>query len=205
MNFKEQADDIADAIQQISAAMGVPLLATEIKDISRRLARYHSKELFSILMALHDKQFFPTGADLEQQVRRALGMEPSKGLSEDLVERNRKEAIASGQSPEKAEVGARVARGTLRLRAVQAPSDGSTNPPVYIVPEKIPLPETFDLSDIAIATSGDWGQSEESKKLLEDRLSMKLVRDPLTGLLDFDEEQDDLGFEDFPIPGLDEF
>lgn len=156
LSLKEQADDIADVISEVTKAMNVPITDHERTSIARRLAKYHSKELFTVLMALHDKQFFPSGAELEQQVRRALGKEPAKGLSEEQIEKNRRELIASGQDPRKADGGATMAKSTLRLRAVQAPSDGSTNPPVYVVPEKVPLPEVFSTEEDPLAALEDF-------------------------------------------------
>lgn len=116
--MKEQVDDIADVITEVSEMMGVPMTDLERRTMSRRLARYHGIDLFRILRALPEGKFFPSGAELEQRVRRAMGMDPAKGISEELVERNRKELIAQGQDPKKAEGGARIARNSLRLPVI---------------------------------------------------------------------------------------
>ena len=115
MNFKERVEDIEDVIIQVSGHMGVPMTDLERKSIARRLANYHGPELFRILLALHEGKFFPSGAELEQRVRKAMGKDPAKGISEEFVERTKAELIAQGQSPDKAEGGARIARASLRV------------------------------------------------------------------------------------------
>lgn len=156
MTFQERANDILEAIEATTKHIGVPLTEREKRDIARRLAPFHGPEVFRIILGLSEGHFFPSGAELEQRVRKAMGKDPAKGLSEEQIEKNRKELIAAGQSPEKAEAGATVARSTLRLRAAQAPSDGSTNPPIYLVPEKIPLPEPFTAEEDPLAGLEDF-------------------------------------------------
>lgn len=181
LSFKEQADDIADVIAEVTKAMNVPITDNERISISRRLAKYHSKELFSVLMSLHDKQFFPSGAELEQQVRRALGKEPAKGLSEEQIEKNRKELIASGQDPKKANGGATMAKSTLRLREVVPAVVGSVNLNAsQIANQKAPLPEVFVVFD-------------ELANLTKQFIA---ATDPLADLEDFDED---------PLAGLEDF
>lgn len=121
MNLREQAEDIADVVLEISQQMGVPIATSEVKTMSQRLAKYHGIELFRIIRALPGGTFFPSASELEQKVRLALGKDPAKGTTEDLVERARLDAIAAGQDPVKAAKGAEFMKSIVNRGRVPVP------------------------------------------------------------------------------------
>lgn len=155
---KDALKEIYELLDSAAKFIRVPVLESELRSISNRLLRYHGPELFRVLLDIgQNSKFMPSGAELEQRVRRAIGKDPAKGLSLEQIEANKLEAIRSGQSPEAAERGAEMMRGTLRLRRAEPP------PPASAPAEKIPLPESFD----PIAALDDFDE------------------DPLAGLDDF--------------------
>ncbi len=115
---KAKYEDILSTLEQVVEFAKLPILTSELQTIARRLVEFHGIELFRILRDLPARRFFPSGAEIEREVRAVLGKPAPKGLTEELIEKNERECVVSGQSPEKARQGAEVARKTLRAAAI---------------------------------------------------------------------------------------
>lgn len=85
-----------------------------LRQYAKILARYHHPNLFRFLWQIPSLYGeFPTKTSLEAGARKALGLEPLRGLSEELIEKNTEALLKEGLSQEKVEAGANFLKRSL--------------------------------------------------------------------------------------------
>lgn len=115
MSKKEEFSEIFQLLKDVAAHRGQPILDSEIREITKRLFEYRQGgELYSAIMAISTAKYFPSGCELERQIREAKGLKPLKGLTPELIDKFEEECIVSGQSVKNARAGAEISRRTLR-------------------------------------------------------------------------------------------
>ena len=120
MSKKEEFAEIFDVLKSVAEHRHQPILESELRDITKRVYEYRKgPELHRLILAISTERYFPSGHELEQQVRAAKGLPPLKGLTADLIDKNEEELIVSGQSVKNAKAGAEMIRKTLRKPALE--------------------------------------------------------------------------------------
>lgn len=167
--------EIYTALKAAAGYIGVPLLDSELKAISRRLLPYHGPILFSAILEIGNARgYFPSGWALENEVRAKLGKEPRKGLTESIIEKNAEQLVKEGVAPEVARKGAAYMK---RAIGIQKP------PPAAPTSEQIA--QALMAGGCAVHLEWDEGADELNSTLIP--LS-DMVIDPLAALEDFDSE-----------------
>jgi hypothetical protein len=103
MQDLEKEKEILEVLKGVAEAYRSSPSEGSLRTYAKMLLRYgHRTELFRYLWAI-PKLYgeYPTKITLEHDVRKALQMEPLKGLSEDLIEKNTEALLKEGVSPEK--------------------------------------------------------------------------------------------------------
>lgn len=137
MSKKEEFAEIYDLLKQVAEYRKQPILDSEIREITKRVFEYRKgPELYSAIMAISTAKYFPSGTDIERQVREAKGLKPLKGLTPDLIDKFEEECVVSGQSVKNAKAGAEIARRTLRKEGTTVNIDFFTgeNPGQVVTP-----------------------------------------------------------------------
>lgn len=146
MTPKEKAADILDVLEQVIGIAKVPMLESEKRAIAGRLVPYHGIELFRLLRGLPGRNYFPTCYQIEQEIRVILGEKPLRGLTDDLIAKNERENVVSGQAPAKAAAGAAMMRNTLRRRETLGETLESLKKKPE--PKKSPLAELEEFGEV---------------------------------------------------------
>lgn len=121
MSKKEEFAEIFDLLKSVAVHRGQPILDSELREITKRVFEYRQgPDLYRLIMGISTAKYFPSGCDLERQVREAKGLKPLKGLTPDLIDKFEEECVASGQSVKNAKAGAEMARKTLRKEPIKA-------------------------------------------------------------------------------------
>lgn len=101
----------------------VPMTENELRSISLRLHKYYGGPLFSVLLEIgNNDKFMPSGWELENRVRKALGKEPRKGLTEGIIDRNAEELVRAGVPVERARRGAAFMKRAIGASANAEPA-----------------------------------------------------------------------------------
>lgn len=141
-NKQQQFGDIFDALKVAAEVMQDPLQDSEYRAIAKRLLPFCGAALYrmiALVPSVHKK--FPTGWDLEQQIRKDLGKPPMSGLTLEQIEENERKNVVSGQPPAIARKGAEMMRKAVLERP--KPVGASFVPPLgeslgTIIPFKTP-------------------------------------------------------------------
>lgn len=180
----EQFREVRQMLEEAAKYLKVPITGKELDTITTRLMPLYGKELFSTILAIANNDiFFPSGWELENRVRKAMGKPAIKGFTPDLIDKNVEELVRSGVPREVAEKGARFLKAN--------PSINPPPPPVLAI-SPTPNPDKLRGLTIEAAFFPDDGLDD-----LED-FGDAPAEDPLAGLEDFGEPENSLaGLEEF--------
>ncbi len=113
-----RAEEIREQLQVASETKGVAILGSELHSIAKRLEPFYGDELFRLIASLPERVFFPSGCQIESEIRELLGEKPLKGVFAVKIEDNERELVVSGQDPKKAKAGAEMLKRTLRAHVL---------------------------------------------------------------------------------------
>lgn len=102
----EKEKEIFEVLKSVAEQFQSGPSEGSLRQYAKGLVRYHHPNLFRLLWKI--PQFykeFPTKMALESAARKSLGLEPAKGLNEELIEKNSEQLLAEGISPENVEKG----------------------------------------------------------------------------------------------------
>ncbi len=176
---KQKFEDILDQLKVAADVSNVVVVDSELKSIASRLVKYHGAALARILASLPGRQFFPTGAQIEQEICETLGKKVTKGLTAAQIDKNEHDLVLAGQPIAKAKAGAEMMRKTLRKE--KAAPAASTKEAIADIVKQIQKPSDFH-SEITLLIPGHGAVTVPANPLagLED-----FGEDPLSGLEDF--------------------
>ncbi len=124
LNKQEQFREIFDALKVAAEVMGQALETPEYRAIAYRLMPFYGGTLARMITAIPQTcKEFPTGWQLEYDIRKALGKPGMPGLTPERIDQNEREIVVSGQSPARAKAAADLMKKTLRRKSEQPLAD----------------------------------------------------------------------------------
>jgi hypothetical protein len=118
----EKKQEIFSALKVAADVARKPILDVELETMSGWLEPYFGDPLFRLIAELPGRNYFPHAVQIEDEIRMTLGL-PKKDRggpgtvyrkagppSDVLIERHEREAVVSGQKPERAKAGAELMR-----------------------------------------------------------------------------------------------
>jgi hypothetical protein len=183
----EQFQEVRQMLEEAAKYLKVPMTGKELDAMAARLMPFYGKELFSTILAIaNNDKYMPSGLELENRVRKAMGKPAMKGFTDDLIDKNVEELVRSGVPRDKAEKGARFLKDTLKAKTPEVRPEIQAAFAGNLVAQK--YPETRPAIEKALAT------------MSEDPLAeLGGFGDPLAELEDFGDEPEN------PVAALEDF
>lgn len=110
--------EIFEVLKAVSESYSSGPSEARLKEYAKCLSKYHHPSLFRFLWQIPSLfGEFPTRTTLEASSRKALGLDPLKGMSEEMIEKNTEALLREGIPADKVEAGANFLKRSLGIGA----------------------------------------------------------------------------------------